>query len=348
MDLRLLLLADTHLGLDAPRRPRVERPRRGPDFFANYRSALAPARRGEVDLVVHGGDLFFRSKIPPSLTRLAFEPLFEVADAGVPVFVVPGNHERGAIPHPLLALHPGVTIFDRPATHTLEVRGRRVALVGFPFARAIRARFPGLLAATGWRDVEADLRLLCLHQAVEGARVGPVDYTFRGGEEVLPGRAIPRGFAAVLCGHIHRHQILRRDLAGRPLAAPVLYPGSIERTAFAEAAETKGYLLLELDEGGLRRQRFVPLPARPMVEGRLSLEGERETVEARLRELLGALPPRALCRLVPEGALTPTLAGLLSAASLRALAPPGASVELRPPGASPQRKRRASRPRVVV
>jgi hypothetical protein len=41
---KVLLLADTHLGFDQPQRPRVERRRRGPDFFANTRRALEPAR----------------------------------------------------------------------------------------------------------------------------------------------------------------------------------------------------------------------------------------------------------------------------------------------------------------
>ena len=67
---RILLLADTHLGFDSPPHPRVTRRRRGPDFFANFERALQPARRGEVDLVVHGGDLFFRSKVPAALVGL--------------------------------------------------------------------------------------------------------------------------------------------------------------------------------------------------------------------------------------------------------------------------------------
>ena len=62
--LRVLLLADTHLGLDLPLRPRVDRRRRGPDFFANTARALEPALRGEVGLVVHGGDLLYRSHRP--------------------------------------------------------------------------------------------------------------------------------------------------------------------------------------------------------------------------------------------------------------------------------------------
>lgn len=39
-ELRIFFFADTHLGLDLPRRPRVERRRRGDDFFASYRHVL--------------------------------------------------------------------------------------------------------------------------------------------------------------------------------------------------------------------------------------------------------------------------------------------------------------------
>ena len=90
--IRILFLADTHLGFDFPFRPRVERRRRGPDFFKNFRKALEPAYSGEVDAVIHGGDLFFRSKVPAKLVDMAFEPLKEVADLGVKVYLVPGNH----------------------------------------------------------------------------------------------------------------------------------------------------------------------------------------------------------------------------------------------------------------
>ena len=45
--LEFLFFADTHLGFDLPARPRIERRRRGPDFFANFERALAPALAGE-------------------------------------------------------------------------------------------------------------------------------------------------------------------------------------------------------------------------------------------------------------------------------------------------------------
>ena len=34
--IRILFLADTHLGFDLAFRPRIERRRRGPEFFANF------------------------------------------------------------------------------------------------------------------------------------------------------------------------------------------------------------------------------------------------------------------------------------------------------------------------
>ncbi|HEX9149160.1 MAG TPA: DNA repair exonuclease [Thermoanaerobaculia bacterium] len=246
--IRVLLIADTHLGFDLPERPRSDRRRRGEDFFSAFERALQPAFRGEVDFVVHGGDVFFRSRVKPGLVMRAFEPLKRIADSGVPVLVVPGNHERSAIPYPILAAHPRIHLFDRPRTISLNIRGVDVAVAGFPCERhEVRDTFARLVERTGWRSVPSDLRLLCFHQTVEGATVGPVGYVFRTNADAIPGRAIPHGFAAVLAGHIHRHQLLTADLSGRSIGAPVFYPGSTEPTSAAERGEVKGYVTLELE-----------------------------------------------------------------------------------------------------
>ena len=335
--LRVLLLADTHLGFDLPQRPRVEYRRRGPDFFANTERALAPAHGGEVDLVVHGGDLLFRSKVGAWLVERAFRPLLEVADRGVPVVVVPGNHERSNIPFPLLAAHQYLHILDRPRTLRLECRGMAVAVSGFPCQRdRVDTVFRDLVQATDWDHAAADVRLLCIHQTVEGARVGPAGYTFRPGHDVISGRDIPAGFAAVLAGHIHRHQVLSAGLGGRPLAAPVLYPGSIERTSAAERHETKGYLTLELEPdrtrgGRLASWTFDPLPARPLVD--LDLEHRGETaavVVSRLEQSLAELDPDAVVRVWLDHDHPPEVRAVLTVAAVRRLAPPTMTVTVRP------------------
>jgi exonuclease SbcD len=332
-----LLVADSHLGFGLPLHPRVERRRRGPDFFANLELALQPALRGEVDLVVHGGDLLFRSRVPDRLVQMAMAPLVKVAAAGVPVVLVPGNHERSRIPLSLWTVHPNLWIFRRPCTFTFVVRGIRLAVAGFPCSRHGRDEIATLLEQTAYRQIDADIRLLCMHQTVEGAQVGVQNYTFRHGPDVIRGRDLPGDVAAVLAGHIHRAQALKNDLAGRPLPAPVVYPGSVERTAFAEREEVKGYAIVELrptgdGTGRLSGVRFIPLPTRPMVVLTIAANGlGRSALEEQLRSRLRELDPAAIVAIEPRGPLTTDLTAVLSASSLRALAPTTMNVEVRWP-----------------
>jgi len=311
------------------------RRRRGHDFQANYERALQAARDRAVHAVVHGGDLFYRSRVPASLVQTGFAPLKRLADDGIPVYVVPGNHERSAIPFPMLAEHPHIHLFDRPRTFTAEWDGVRVALAGIPFQRrGGRAAFRGLLEATGWERADAAVNLLCLHQCVEGATVGPQNYTFRYADDVVRARDLPVPFAAVLAGHIHRHQVLTADLGGRPLSTPVIYPGSIERTSFAELDEEKGYVVLEVapsgDRGGaLRRWTFHPLPARQMAVEDVQAHGADGAVVSRL--VSGAIrraAPDAVLRIRVHGVPAPTGLAVLRAAAVRALAPATMNVEV--------------------
>jgi DNA repair exonuclease SbcCD nuclease subunit len=331
---RILFLADTHLGIDLPRRPRIGRRRRGHDFFANYERALQAARDLAVDAVVHGGDVFYRSRIPASLVQQGMLPLKRLADTGIPVYLVPGNHERSAIPFPLLAQHPNIHLFDRPRTFTAEWNGVRVALAGFPFHRdGVRAALRTLLHQTGWEETEAQVSLMCFHQCFEGATVGPQHYTFRSAPDVIRASDLPPGFAAVLAGHIHRHQVLTTDLRGRPLPAPVIYPGSIERTAFAEREEAKGYVVLEVGPGGtggeLRRWIFHPLPARPMAIEEIRADGaDGAAVRRLLSDIIGRAAPDAVLQIRVLGLPQPDGLAALRAASVRALAPATMNVDV--------------------
>lgn len=330
---RVLLLADSHLGFDLPSQPRVDRRRRGHDFLANYAAALTPARRGEVDIVVHAGDVFNRSSVLPSVAYQAFEPLRQVAERGIPVFIVPGNHERSRLPHARFASHALVHVFDRPRTFVVDVRGTRVAFAGFPFERGeVRLRFPLLLEETGWADVAADVKLLCMHHCVEGATVGPGNFTFRTARDVIRAQDLPAGFAAVLSGHIHRHQVLTRDPRGRPLPAPVMYPGSIERTAMAEADEAKGYMTLELPAGDSSLGwQFHPLPARPMLRSELDADVLSEAaLERAIGEIVSRAPADAVLSIRVAGSLSDAHYRLISAARWRAIAPPTMNLDLVP------------------
>lgn len=332
--LRLLFLADSHLGFDYPARPQIHRRRRGLDFMANYLHSLAPALAGQVDLLLHGGDLFYRSRVRPEIIEQALGPLAEIAEDGIPVVIVPGNHERSQIPPHLWTAHPNLFIFRKPDTYRFQCQGLDLALSGFPFARRAGERFETLVQQTGYEQVAADLHLLCLHQSLEGARVGPVGYTFRPGPEVIAGHQIPGRFAAVLSGHIHRGQLLTHDLQGQPLPCPVIYPGSGERTSFAERFESKYYVKLELSIGIEAEPKieasFVPLPARPMVV----LKSKAPSPDFAgwiqwARSALAQLDPESVVRIDLPADMPVEATNPLSAALVRSLAPATMNVTIR-------------------
>ena len=267
MTIRVVFFSDTHLGFDLPVRRRAHdsrsgprRPIRGPDFFSNFHYVLDYARRTRADALIHGGDLFFRSKVHPSIVDRAYQGLLDVAEHGIPVLIVPGNHERSVLPESLFLGHRNIHVFDRPRSFDLSIRNERLCVHGFPFLRNVRAGFASALASCGAVHADPDaISLLCCHHAIDGAAVGPNGYVFRNADDVIDVHALPPGFAAILAGHIHRHQVLQ---AG----SPIIYCGSTERTSFAEKDETKGFCEMLLDTDGLANVAFHHLPTRPMLD----------------------------------------------------------------------------------
>ena len=343
-EIRILLLADTHLGFDLPVRPRIVRRRRGHDFLANYAAALDPALAGEIDIVVHAGDVFDRPTVHSTVAYQALEPLRRVADRGVPVFVVPGNHERARLPHARFASHPNVHVFDAARTFVVEIRGIRIALAGFPYERSnVRSRFLDLLRQSEWEREPAAHRLLCMHQCVEGATVGPSDFTFTSGEDVVRVHDVPSKFRAVLAGHIHRHQVLTTDLGGRRLGTPVLYPGAIERMSVAEIDEPKGFMVVHVGETGARWE-FRRLPARPMLRRDVPVDGmSARMLDSEIRAIIADAPSDAVLCLRIAGAVTDEQLRVVSARRMRAIAPDTMNVELSVASLLPRSARR-SRP----
>lgn len=245
--MRILHLSDTHLGLAGRVRGAPPGYQRADDHLAALRAALAPALAGQIDLVLHTGDLYDRSRPPARAVRAAAALLTQVARQ-VPVVVLAGNHDRRGLSGTVPLTVPGLHVVDQ-AEH-LRVAGLRLAVVPF------------LADADGWawaarRAVGPGVDLLLCHQAVDGCQVP--GFTFRVGQQrdTLGPQHLPAGVRHLLCGHIHPRQVLRLG------PATVVMPGSTERTSFAERDGPKGVALWDLDAAP--RWRFLDLPCRPMV-----------------------------------------------------------------------------------
>ena len=127
--------------------------------------------------------------------------------------------------------------------------------------------------------------------------------------------------------------------------APVVYPGSIERTSVAEKDEQKGTLILLVspsEKGGtVISSEFMELPTRPMIAHDVPVDGlDRLGLENAVGRIVDAVPQDAVLRLrllAPQSAdYTPPL----TAARLRELAPGTMNVEFRVATRQPESERR--------
>ncbi len=100
-----------------------------------------------------------------------------------------------------------------------------------------------------------------MHQVLEGAVVGTHNYKFRENIDTVNPIDLSDDYVCYLSGHIHRYQKLENPLN----EVPFLYPGSIERTSYQEAQESKGYCKLQfIKENGSFKfdHEFIELPTR--------------------------------------------------------------------------------------
>lgn len=310
----IVCISDTHLGFDLPQRASAL-PHRGEDFFANTARAFNHAQSINAAAVIHAGDLFFRSKVPAAVVDRVYGILQDFADTGIPLYIVPGNHERAQLPASILMYHPGIHVFEHPRTCMLHTPEGKVAISGFPFIRQDAAiTCPQLMRQLVDDCSEADLHLLVLHQAIEQARVAR--YTFKAGTDVISHNAIPVAFDAVICGHIHRSQVLYKNHPQGEL--PIIHPGSIERTSFQEITDAKSFVELHWQAGTPLSWTIKPLPSRPMAQLIIPEHLLQNRVARYIQQRATALNPGTIVQIKNPGSII-----LPAAATLRSMLPAG-------------------------
>jgi exonuclease SbcD len=151
-----------------------------------------------------------------------------------------------------------------------------------------------------WLDEKANPAypvILTAHASVQGALYGGERSVMLGSDLVLSGSMVrdPR-LSYVALGHIHKPQDL--NAGAQP---PVIYPGSIERVDFGEAADDKFYIIADVS---LQRDTLVEwhkLDGRKFIDRFVRLTSSTGILET----LIAALPAQnelaeAMVRLVVE------------------------------------------------
>jgi hypothetical protein len=244
---RVAALSDTHLGYAARCRSHSSGLNmRVRDGFLGLRETVDQILEADVDLVLHGGDLFHRSH--PAISEIAWarRQLERFTAAGIPVMVSTGNHDfandRGKSPATAAIHDPdrGIDAVIEPYRVFRPVDGLNVHVISHV----------GLLAAERIipEPIDGEVNLFTTHGAaqVPGHEIfATVDSP---GEAVIGYDLLTLPWSASLLGHYHGMGALP-GFDGGP-TGQVWYAGSLLRRGFSDPEGGRGWLLVTIHDDG--------------------------------------------------------------------------------------------------
>lgn len=313
--MRILHFSDLHIGVENYGRidPATGLSTRLGDFLASLDQVVEYALNEDVDLVLLAGDTY-KGRDPSQTHQREFaRRLHTLSEAGIPTFLLIGNHD---LPNatsratavdifPTLAV-PNIYVGDSLQTYTITTKSGPLQIVAVPWPRRggilSREDSRGLSIDEVREEIETRMTaaiadrvskldpnipaILTAHATISGATTGTERSMMLGQDHVLLVSAVHQPqLEYVALGHVHKHQVLRQD---PPM---VVYSGSLQRVDFSEEADQKGFCVIELDPTAPQGQRmtdfqFHRVDARPFVTVNVRIDsGELDPTDAVIRAI---------------------------------------------------------------
>jgi exonuclease SbcD len=309
--MKLLHFADAHIDMANYGRhdPGTGLPLRVLDFLKSLDTIVDAAIAENVDMVIFAGDAYKDRSPAPTFQREWGRRIIRLSRAGIPTFLLVGNHDMSPAAGRAHAIQefdtlqiPHVHVLQKPAFLSAEELGLPVQMIAIPYIS--RSGLMAALEVSGadraevYSQIEKRLTdlmmewlenadpglpvILIAHASVQGATYGSERTVMLGADFVLPASLVKdQRLDYVALGHIHKPQDLNE---GRH--PPVIYPGSIERVDFGEAKDDKFYVIVDVAKGKTRVEWRKLDGVRPFIDCRAVLRSGENVTEV----LRSALP----------------------------------------------------------
>ena len=301
--MKIVHFSDVHIGVENYGRidPATGLSARLGDFLATFDEVVDYAIAERADLALFTGDAY-KSRNPSQTHQREFASrIARLTDAGVPVFLVVGNHDMPLTSGPATALEifdtlgvRMVHVGERLGAHVVEHPRRALQIVSVPWVRRshflateersgltideinslIQERMTAAVRALADQLDPSIPAVLAAHVTVssavvggstrDGVRYGSERSMMLGRDHVLLASSLARPqFDYVALGHIHKYQVVGEH-------PKMAYAGSLERVDFGEEGDDKGFCVVELDTtlpagSRLKSFRFQKVNARRFV-----------------------------------------------------------------------------------
>jgi exonuclease SbcD len=312
--MRIFHFADAHIDMVTQGRhdPATGFAVRTLDFLTALDTIVNAAITERPDLVIFAGDAY-RDRTPvPTFQREWGRRIARLSQAGIPTLLLVGNHDLSPAAGRAHALQefetlavPNVRVASKPGLLGPDELGVPVQVLAIPWVSRSSLMAAQELSGEDPAEVYSELEqrltalvdiwleradpslpvILAAHASVQGATYGGERSVMLGSDLVLPGSLVKDSrLSYVALGHIHKAQ----DVNGG-LQPPVIYPGSIERVDFGEAADEKYYVVAHVEVGKPTRVEWRKLEGRRFIDRYLRLERSTDITQ----QILAVLPAQA-------------------------------------------------------
>ena len=278
--MRILHFADLHIGVENYGRidPETGLSTRLLDFLQALDEVVEYALSQNIDLVLLAGDAYKSRDPNQTHQRELAKRLATLSSAGIPVFLLLGNHDRPNAIGRATAIEifdtlqvPNLYVGDEIKTYVVETPKGSLQITALPWPRRsmlfsredtrslsveeVNERIQDLFTRgiqQAAERLDPDIpAILTGHITVSGATLGSERSMMLGQDHLLlPSSIHLPAFDYIALGHIHKHQVLREN----PL---MVYSGSLQRVDFGEEKDPKGFCVIDLDPSRIQGKRLV-------------------------------------------------------------------------------------------
>ena len=207
-----------------------------------FNNLVQTAISEDVNFILIAGDLYDGDWKDYNTGLYLVSQTSRLRDAGIPVYIVAGNHDAASKITKTLRLPENVHLFpsDQPATYNID--NLNVTIHGHSFATPAIKKDLSLLYPT---PVPGYFNIGILHTCASG-REGHEPYA----PCTLEGLR-SKGYDYWALGHVHQYEVLLDD-------PPILFPGNIQGRHVRETGP-KGCVLVTVDDSDRPKIEFKPL-----------------------------------------------------------------------------------------
>lgn len=280
--MKMLCFADFHLGVSAYSKidPTTNLNTRVLNALKSLDEMIDYAIKKKIKVIVFAGDAYHKSLAPSTLTSEFNKRMNRATNAGIKLLLLSGNHDVDKIETKKSPLHVYEDLDVNNTYHSrfhkeveLEIDNEKVKFVFLPTYHT-EQDFKDIIEKTVY---DGSPIVYIAHCTYQGALLN--DWNIAEKETYINPEIFEKeGVAAVVSGHLHKHQTVFNS----PL---VFYCGSLQPVDFSEEKQPKGFVVLDVQKDCSVTFDFVEVESQKMFTLDLDLIGESEETEAIISSL---------------------------------------------------------------